>query len=355
MMLRLEISSLLIGALFASVAIAQRPPSAPAPAPSAASRCAVMFNSEHASILAEHKAALAAKKLDPKEELEYKAIEAKLQQHITAAKKDGLTADECTSLRVELVRDHTALWKLTDSGPAEVAACMKAADATHTQLLAQYSTAQKSGRIDKKEEAAFKAIETNLAKHKTVLTKGGVTILDCENIRKDLAAEQALLTTMIAVPTAAVVAVAAGAAGAATGPWVAVAGNGTTPSNAVEGGGSAATPLHVCRAKGSDGVVRPGKAFKNNCYIFQDDKEVKVDAYEALVLQGTGWVATAGGASPAKAVAGGPDVGGSPVHICRTKMADKLMHAGMAFKGTCYAGYGGKGIKSTAFEVLATK
>jgi len=138
--------------------------------------------------------------------------------------------------------------------------------------------------------------------------------------------------------------------------WIAIAATGATPSNAVEVASLDGKPLiQVCRAKGSDGNVRPGKAYKNNCYIFDNDKEIKVDAYEALVLPGTIWLAAAGGVSPAKAVEGSPAVAGSPVHICRTKLADNYMHSGMAYKGTCYVGYGGKGTKATTFEVLATK
>ena len=40
------------------------------------------------------------------------------------------------------------------------------------------------------------------------------------------------------------------------------------------------------------------------------------------------------------------------MHVCRTKAPDGLSHPGKAWKGNCYIGFGGKGIKAAAFEVL---
>lgn len=59
-----------------------------------------------------------------------------------------------------------------------------------------------------------------------------------------------------------------------------------------------------------------------------------------------------GAAVPADAVLDGQS-GGKPMNICRMPMPNKELHAGKAWNGSCYAGFGGKELKIAQFEVLA--
>ena len=154
-MFRLTVASLIVGALFSNVAMAQAPKAAPIPAPTPAAKstpaptapatpvkpapapapaaktapaptpvalCSTAFNTEHTNMIAEYKAAVTAKKIDAKELKDAAALESRLQKHLVDISKGGVNLAECTRLRGELVKEHSKLWAMEASVPAPAAA-----------------------------------------------------------------------------------------------------------------------------------------------------------------------------------------------------------------------------------------
>jgi hypothetical protein len=129
---------------------------------------------------------------------------------------------------------------------------------------------------------------------------------------------------------------------------------GSVPANAVVAGGSKEKPMNICRLPMPDKNLHPGKAENGNCYVGFGGKEIKKPLAEAEVLASsapTGWADVNGGKVPASALKAG-DVGGVSMHFCRVRHEGKAFHAGKEYKGNCYYGYGGKEIKSAAFQVM---
>jgi hypothetical protein len=64
------------------------------------------------------------------------------------------------------------------------------------------------------------------------------------------------------------------------------------------------------------------------------------------------WVAAQSGI-PAGATPSGGSAQNEQIYICRARMQDGVLHAGAAWRGTCYVGFGGKSVNSKVAEVLA--
>lgn len=136
---------------------------------------------------------------------------------------------------------------------------------------------------------------------------------------------------------------------AATTEWV----KGSIPAEAVLVGTSGGKPMNVCRAKVPNGELHAGKAWNNNCYVGFGGKEIKSSLAdgEVLVLKNVAWVAVADGKMPETAYQMGMS-GGKPMGVCRAKVPNGEMHAGKAWNGNCYVGFGGKEVKSNTFEAM---
>ena len=78
-------------------------------------------------------------------------------------------------------------------------ACINSNAALDKQIDEAFAAAKKAGQIDAKEEAEFKAMEANIAKHRDALGKDGFSIADCNAMTADYNKEKAAVAAMGAV------------------------------------------------------------------------------------------------------------------------------------------------------------
>ena len=69
---------------------------------------------------------------------------------------------------------------------------------THTDTLKKHADGLKSGKIDAKEEAAYKTMEAKLRADATKAQKDGISLKECEDLLKEAKAEHAAVEKMLA-------------------------------------------------------------------------------------------------------------------------------------------------------------
>src|SRR3954470_19972935 len=81
-----------------------------------------------------------------------------------------------------------------------VGQCVQANQKEHAAIMQMHASATKARRLDPAEQQAFGKMEAGLRQHQAALAKDGLTLAECQQISKHLAAEKATLAKMASTP-----------------------------------------------------------------------------------------------------------------------------------------------------------
>jgi hypothetical protein len=82
----------------------------------------------------------------------------------------------------------------------KVAECRAHNQAEHKSLMEMHAKAMKEHMISPQEQKEFRAMEGRLARHRQVLSKGGLTLAECDKLGKEIAHEKTVLAKMASTP-----------------------------------------------------------------------------------------------------------------------------------------------------------
>ena len=198
--------SVALVAFTASVAWAQAPAPAQKKGDPKVAECRQHNGQEHKAVMDMHSKARAEKKIDAREEKNFQAMEKRLHTHQQMLAKDGLTLQECERIGKEIAHEKAAVARMAATGPSladkkgkpdpKVAECQKGNAQAHSEAMKMFADARKSGKIDKKEAQELSAREKRLSQHRSAMSRDGLTLAECQQLGKEIAAEKAAVARM---------------------------------------------------------------------------------------------------------------------------------------------------------------
>ena len=80
----------------------------------------------------------------------------------------------------------------------QIAQCRAANQKAHAEVVQMFQKARAAGQIDPREAQAFQAAERRLSTDAQMLSRGGLTLAECQQIGKEIASERANVQRMAA-------------------------------------------------------------------------------------------------------------------------------------------------------------
>ncbi|WP_143086062.1 hypothetical protein [Formivibrio citricus] len=154
----------------------------------------------HGEIMQQFQQARAAGRIDPSEQQQFNAMEARLHNHRNMLARDGLTLAECQHIGRELANERAHVQRMAAS-PAHdprVRQCRQDNQRAHGEVWQLFQQARAAGRISPAEQQQFSAMEARLNNHRNMLARDGLTLAECQHISREIANERAAVQRMAA-------------------------------------------------------------------------------------------------------------------------------------------------------------
>jgi len=168
--------------------------------PQQVAQCRTANLKAHSEVVQLYQKARAAGRIDPREAQAFAAIDGRLRAHAQALNRGGLTLAECQQLTREIAAERASVQRMaaTATPDPRVAQCRTANLRAHSEVVQLYQRARAAGRIDPREAQAFAAIDGRLKAHEQALNRGGLTLAECQQLTREIAAERATVQRMAA-------------------------------------------------------------------------------------------------------------------------------------------------------------
>jgi hypothetical protein len=144
-------------------------------------RCRADNQRAHAEVLDAYERARQAGRIDPAEAQRFYAMDAQLRNWRAQLGRDGLTMQECQFLSGEIARTRDEVARMSRYDPA-LARCLADNRQMHQETLALYENARQAGRINPYEAQRFSVMEERLRLMSTDVSRGGLSLPDCQRI-----------------------------------------------------------------------------------------------------------------------------------------------------------------------------
>jgi hypothetical protein len=160
-------------------------PAPPPPVPNYAyeeiRRCRADNQRAHAELLDSYERARQAGRIDPAEAQRFYAMDAQLRSWRAQLGRDGMTLQECQFISGEIARTRGEVARMSRYDPV-LARCIADNRQMHQDTLAIYENARLAGRIDPYEAQRFSVMEERLRLMSTDVSRGGLSLPDCQRI-----------------------------------------------------------------------------------------------------------------------------------------------------------------------------
>jgi hypothetical protein len=166
--------------------------------PQQVAQCRTANLKAHSEVVQLYQRARAAGRIDPREAQAFAAIDGRLRAHAQALNRGGLTLGECQQLTREIAAERATVQRMAATPDPRVAQCRTANLKAHSEVVQLYQKARAAGRINPREAQAFAAIEGRLRAHEQALNIGGLTLAECQQLTREIAAERASVQRMAA-------------------------------------------------------------------------------------------------------------------------------------------------------------
>lgn len=156
----------------------------------------------HGEIWQQFQQARAAGRIDPAEQQQFNALEARLHSHRQMLARDGLTLAECLHIGRELDNERVHVLRMAASSSHDpyVRQCRQDNQRAHGEVWQQFQRARSAGHISPAEQQQFSAMEARLNNHRHMLARNGLTLAECQHLGREIARERAEVQRMAASP-----------------------------------------------------------------------------------------------------------------------------------------------------------
>ena len=159
-------------------------------------RCRADNRRAHAEVVDMYEQARRTGRINPAEQQQFNAIDARLRNLRIQLGHDGLTLQECQYIGNVIASDRNEVIRMSRHDPG-VARCLAENRRAHDDIYAVYNNAQRAGRIRPREAQRFQAMEERLTGFQADLKRGGLTLAECQAISRTLANERAIVVQMV--------------------------------------------------------------------------------------------------------------------------------------------------------------
>ncbi|HQB38889.1 MAG TPA: hypothetical protein PL053_06400 [Deltaproteobacteria bacterium] len=163
-------------------------------------QCVQNNNASHAQVWQMFIQARNRGNISPAEQQQFRAMEQRLNAIKQNLSRGGLTLPECQRISQEIARERATVQRMaaTPAQNPQLRQCVQNNNASHAQVWQMFIQARNRGNISPAEQQQFRAMEQRLNAIKQNLSRGGLTLPECQRISQEIARERATVQRMAA-------------------------------------------------------------------------------------------------------------------------------------------------------------
>lgn len=146
------------------------------------------------------------RKIDSRELQQFDAAEKRIKTRQSRLSRDGLTLAECQQLGKEIAQEKATVAKMAASDrnkpsaqdEPKIADCRKNNEKAQSEIMQMFTDARKGGTIDPNESRKFDEMDKKLKSRQSRMSRDGLTLAECQQLSKEIAAERATVKKMAA-------------------------------------------------------------------------------------------------------------------------------------------------------------